>query len=182
MQVELPEKVDVLIHEIIGEIASQEGVVVALRDALPRFGMPGGCVSIPDRVRSFLTPVMYPDYRFWNKREQWYARARDPATLHRQKIPSFKIASFPAACLLSQPQPFENIPFNEGVDAIPVMQETELSFKVNKHGVFEGMLVHVELDLDSKSTINSCSWEHRGCSWDNIFVMTPEHMEVQVAS
>ena len=30
-EVELPEKVEVIVHEIIGEIATQEGVVAALR-------------------------------------------------------------------------------------------------------------------------------------------------------
>jgi len=101
-EVELPERVDVIIHEIIGEIATLEGVVVALRDALPRFGtITSLCRSIPDRVTSYLTPAMMPDGAYW--------KGRTPCIVDPRST-SFKVWEFPDRLLLSEPQAFEVIP------------------------------------------------------------------------
>jgi len=179
-EVELPEKVEVLVHEIIGEIASQEGVVAVLRDALPRFGHPQGCLSIPTRVQSLVAPAMMLDNKYWRKHPYQYKDNR----IGKNRNPhatSFKVWEFPARLLMSEPQPFEDIPFNEGLDAIPVSQERQMCFQVTRDGVFEGLVVHVELDLDVDRILSSSNYVTNGshCSWDQIFVMTKERTQVR---
>jgi predicted RNA methylase len=49
-RVKLPEKVDVVISELIGHMAFEEGMVESLRDARQRFLVPGGAM-IPSSVR-----------------------------------------------------------------------------------------------------------------------------------
>ena len=80
---------------------------------------------------------------------------------------------------MSEPQPFEDIPFNEGLDAIPVSQERQMCFQVTRDGVFEGLVVHVELDLDVDRILSSSNYVTNGshCSWDQIFVMTKERTQ-----
>lgn len=54
--VELPQKVDVLISEIIGNMADNEDFQPILRDAIARFVRPGGAV-LPRTTSSYLVPV-----------------------------------------------------------------------------------------------------------------------------
>jgi protein arginine N-methyltransferase 1 len=55
-EVELPQRVDVLISEIIGNIADNEDFQPILQDAIRRWVKPGGMV-LPQAVSSFLVPV-----------------------------------------------------------------------------------------------------------------------------
>ncbi|MBL4672822.1 MAG: hypothetical protein JKX81_11230 [Arenicella sp.] len=60
LEVNLPEKVDVCVSEIIGTIGSSEGVCVALADARKRFMKPDA-VMIPERCATKIAAVMLPD-------------------------------------------------------------------------------------------------------------------------
>ncbi|MFH9659548.1 methyltransferase domain-containing protein [Streptomyces sp. NPDC017248] len=58
--VELPERVDVVVSEIIGNLADNENLSVILDDARDRFLRPGGAM-LPRLVDSFLVPVAAED-------------------------------------------------------------------------------------------------------------------------
>eukprot|EP00441_Pelagodinium_beii_P031405 CAMPEP_0197635590 /NCGR_PEP_ID=MMETSP1338-20131121/11366_1 /TAXON_ID=43686 ORGANISM="Pelagodinium beii, Strain RCC1491" /NCGR_SAMPLE_ID=MMETSP1338 /ASSEMBLY_ACC=CAM_ASM_000754 /LENGTH=340 /DNA_ID=CAMNT_0043207677 /DNA_START=78 /DNA_END=1100 /DNA_ORIENTATION=+ len=70
MEVELPEKVDLIVSELIGSIATQEGVEPIIKDATKRFvkadsivaGKPGS-VMIPARTQTRIAPVRYINHR-----------------------------------------------------------------------------------------------------------------------
>ncbi|MCC3770855.1 class I SAM-dependent methyltransferase [Streptomyces sp. UNOC14_S4] len=57
--VELPERVDVVVSEIMGNLADNEGFATILADARRRFLAPGGAM-LPRRVESYLVPVSAP--------------------------------------------------------------------------------------------------------------------------
>ncbi|MGW1073694.1 methyltransferase domain-containing protein [Streptomyces sp. NPDC002537] len=57
--VDLPERVDVVISEIMGNLADNEGFAAILADARERFLAPGGAM-LPQRVESYLVPVAAP--------------------------------------------------------------------------------------------------------------------------
>lgn len=59
--VELPEKVDLLVAEVIGSVASEEGVYRTIRDAQARFLVaPEDPASyIPVRVQTLMAPASY---------------------------------------------------------------------------------------------------------------------------
>ena len=59
----LPEKADLLVHELIGEIAGEEGVVAAIADARKRHLAPTASTpfSIPSRTTTLLAPSEYPN-------------------------------------------------------------------------------------------------------------------------
>jgi len=58
-EVELPEKVDVIVSELVGELASSEGATRAMRNAL-RFLKPGGRI-LPERAATPIAAVQLPD-------------------------------------------------------------------------------------------------------------------------
>lgn len=69
-QVELPEKVDLMVSELIGSIATQEGVEPIIKDAVNRFlkggfnGAGGACPQmIPSAVQTRIVPVKYTEHR-----------------------------------------------------------------------------------------------------------------------
>lgn len=73
MQVELPEKVDLIVSELIGSIATQEGVEPIIKDATARFikggfnGAGGACPQmIPQAVQTQIAPVKYTEHRIMN--------------------------------------------------------------------------------------------------------------------
>jgi len=70
MKVDLPEQVDFVVSELIGSIATQEGVEPIIRDAGQRFvkgGVVGGegmCSQmIPARCQTLIAPVKYTEHR-----------------------------------------------------------------------------------------------------------------------
>ena len=76
--IELPEKVDLIVAEIIGSIASEEGVVATIADAHKRFAKnPTSAKSwIPTRVQTYASPASYTLHNMfgppgfdWNKLE-----------------------------------------------------------------------------------------------------------------
>jgi protein arginine N-methyltransferase 1 len=60
MNVELPEKVDVIISETIGNFADNENCVEYLKDARKRFLKQDG-IMIPSQLKQFLVPVCSPE-------------------------------------------------------------------------------------------------------------------------
>ena len=59
----LPIKAELMVHELIGEVAGEEGAVAAVADALRRHVDPAAPppLSIPARVRTLLAPAEYPE-------------------------------------------------------------------------------------------------------------------------
>eukprot|EP00913_Durusdinium_trenchii_P033377 g31246.t1 len=66
MQVTLPEQVDLVVSELIGSIATQEGVEPIIRDARQRFlkESEGACGMIPARCQTCIVPVLYKGRSF----------------------------------------------------------------------------------------------------------------------
>jgi len=93
-RVDLPQRVDLLVHEILGEVASIEGAAHVLRDARARLlappPLPGVRTSIPAWEASFICPCELPDADYWScpprprprprPRPLQHARSCSPAT------------------------------------------------------------------------------------------------------
>lgn len=73
LKIELPERVDLVVSELIGSIATQEGVEPIIRDAQRRHLKPGGSTllkpaacqqMIPARCQTCVAPVSYRDHKW----------------------------------------------------------------------------------------------------------------------
>jgi len=67
--------------------------------------------------------------------------------------------------------------------------ESKLNFKVTQPGILEGLMIHIQIDLDHENVLSSrCSPETQGAGaeqavkshWANIFVMLSEELEVSI--
>ena len=158
---ELPTKATLLVHELIGEIAGEEGVVAAILDAAQRHVAPGAAppLSVPARVRSLIAPCeLAPDVS---------AAAAAPGGGRALKLP----APLPASARLAPPQPFEDLRFEQGApEGAPACA---LRFVAARAGRVHGLVVHIELHCgaaagDAAADVSSC-WE--GSHWREIVLL-----------
>ena len=173
-QVSLPEKVDIIISEIIGNLGDNEDFVPILNDAQKRFLKPEGKM-LPSKVKTRLVPVSslkaHNQIRLKGCKgiNQGYnlevllkkLSLENPFNLYYDVI-------LPQTCYLSKPQVARK--FNmDGTDC-PVYT-TELNFTVEKDGIFTGFKGSfvaslsdlVKLDIsggDIVSRTTSDSWKH----------------------
>ena len=172
--VELPMKADILVHELIGEIAGEEGVVAAILDAASRHLNPitSPPLSIPARTRTLVAPCNYPD--------EAYCAARPLAVLEAPgSAQVLKLPCLPARTLLSAPQPFEDLRFEAA--APETSQSSSLDFVMSRDGWLRGLAMHVELHCGASSGDGapdvSSAWA--GSHWRNILLLLGDGVAVQ---
>ena len=161
---ELPAKATLLVHELIGEIAGEEGVVAAILDATRRHLAPSAQppLSVPSRVRSLLAPCELPD-------------GAPPGSGRALKLPAL-----PTSARLAPPLAFEDLRFERGAPAS--CAAAELSFSVERAGRLACLAVHVELHCgaargDEPADVSS-AWA--GSHWRNVLLVLDEAVQVRV--
>ena len=177
--VTLPERVDLLLHEIIGEVAGAEGVVAAIADAADRHLAPDAQrpLSIPARARSLLAPAEFPG-------ADYFASLEFPM-LAAPGARALKLPALPRSLLLvDDALPFEELDFASA--APTASQRAELPFVAARAGELRGLAVHVEIFMPAASAGDA---EHapradvssaRDLShWPNVFLMLPDPVDVR---
>lgn len=168
-QLDLPEKVDLSVSEIIGEIGSSEGAIAILNDVRKRFLKPNaGC--IPQQCSTYCVPFELPD-----------EVANEPivekmGVPYVQKI--FELAGSPFDLRLTLDNCFDEIPGH--MLAEPAVLETlnfeevcsdsdtrKLSFVTTKEGRFNGLLLWIE--LCTSDSIPPLSSLVPGSNWRPVF-------------
>jgi amino acid adenylation domain-containing protein len=151
-RVELPEKVDVCVSELIGMIGSSEGAIDVINDAR-RFLKPGG-VLIPDRCVTWVAAVSLPGDlatapRF-NELPGFYAE-RVFASVGRRFDLRVCVKNLPAAALLSGPGVFEDLSFRA---PIPREATSDVELRMTRAGRLDGLLLWVDLSVDPDERID----------------------------
>ena len=143
-RVELPEKVDVCVSEMVGMIASSEGAAAILNRAR-RFLKPGG-VMIPHRSSTQIAAVSLPDSLAREPRfteisgpyaERVFAQVGHPFDIR------ICINHLPKSCLLSDSADFEAMDFAE---TVPEQFESEIRLRITKSGRLDGFVLWLTLD------------------------------------
>jgi amino acid adenylation domain-containing protein len=143
-RVELPEKVEVCVSELLGMIASSEGAATILNRAR-RFLQPGG-VMIPDRCSTQIAAVSLPSSL---EREPRFTEISGPyverafAQMGRPFDIRTCINHLPKSCLLSDSAIFEAMDFT-GV--VPEQFESEVRLRIIKGGRLNGFLLWLTLE------------------------------------
>jgi hypothetical protein len=93
MQVDLPERADLVVSELLGSIATQEGCEPIIRDAQKRFLKPGDPAAqmIPAMVETRIAPVKYTEHRimdFASKRGIMSRGKAEPGTIQPLRLRS----------------------------------------------------------------------------------------------
>lgn len=151
--VQLPEKVDVCVSEILGTIGSSEGVVTVLNDArrfLKDDGqmVPRKCVtrvaaaSLPEELRGGDRLTELPRLYV----ERVFQRVGRPFDLR------MCIKNFPGSHLLSKPETFEDLDFS---GFIPSDDETDVLLTIEKDSRLDGFLLWLNLSPGLTEPIDS---------------------------
>ena len=192
--VRLPEPVDLLLHEIFGEVAGAEGVVHAITDAARRHmrplsnSEPTHHASVPAVARSLLCPAEFPS-------PEYFAALPHPM-IASPGATSFKLPNLPLAelYLSDKAKAFEVLDFTR---LNPSSQhEVELRFVAKRDGTLRGLAIHIEIEMgvqpppqqqqngnDKKNVVWTptevdVSSAREGSHWPNVFLMLPEPYEI----
>jgi len=136
-KVELPEKADLVVSELIGSIATQEGVepiIVDARERKLKKDLDGRSGMIPDRCQTCIAPIYYRP-PFWRKiinlkREGLKSRGQaKPGTDLPLRI---RASDADSLLLLAPPQIMEEFEYGVGASRTtsPLVEERQLLFQV----------------------------------------------------
>ena len=173
----LPQKCDVFIHEIIGEIASGEGVYSVIENAKEKFLKTTfantNVWSIPDYARTHLMPVEFPNREYW--------QSLNEKIIPNPRCNTINLWNFPfehCLCEVSEIGLWEHIPFNGNTITQFVMDNH--TFIARKSGVFGGLLSSIEIgvDKDHKMILTS-KLGSNNCMWANKLIMLDRQIEVK---
>jgi precorrin-6B methylase 2/acyl carrier protein len=151
-QVDLPEKVDVSVSEILGTIAGSEGAAVILNNAR-RFLKPNG-LTIPQRGITKIAAVSLPKSLLDCPQltevpayyaEQVFAKVGYPFDLR------LCINNFPKSHLISNVEVFEDLDFS-GISEPEFSQEVK--FVIDRNSRFDGFLLWLHLETITEETID----------------------------
>lgn len=160
MQVELPEKVDLVVSELIGSIATQEGVEPIIRDARRRFlkdpepeeGAP--CGMIPARCQTCIVPVLYKGRSFLQRMTAPFDGVRSRGKSTDNATPPLRIKSADEGNLdfLAEPQILEDFDYCAAANS-PKQQRSTLEFPIKEEGTFSGFAMWTRVVVDDQDII-----------------------------
>eukprot|EP00446_Apocalathium_sp_SHHI-4_P011697 CAMPEP_0177201456 /NCGR_PEP_ID=MMETSP0367-20130122/26758_1 /TAXON_ID=447022 ORGANISM="Scrippsiella hangoei-like, Strain SHHI-4" /NCGR_SAMPLE_ID=MMETSP0367 /ASSEMBLY_ACC=CAM_ASM_000362 /LENGTH=396 /DNA_ID=CAMNT_0018649955 /DNA_START=58 /DNA_END=1248 /DNA_ORIENTATION=+ len=161
MKVDLPEKVDLIVSELIGSIATQEGVEPIIKDAEKRFlkEAPGSsCPNmIPLRVQTLVAPIKYTEHRIMSFAAKRGVMSRGKAadgTLRPLRLRS----KTKDLVFLSDPQVLESFEFCQP-GATKAVEERSLRFDISKKKAddakdFSGFAMWTRLVVDEENVVD----------------------------
>ena len=158
-KVQVPERCDVLVHDLVGDIGSSEGMVPFVADASARFLGPRA-VHVPSRCTTLAVLAEDPKLSPAEWALSWVLRELKPF----EALSFVRFFGFPHAAALSEPQVFEDILLGEpwAPDA-----GRKLVFEVKRDGVLRGVLLYIRLQLSETTVIDT--WESQ-TSWSTPYV------------
>jgi len=162
---ELPEKADICVSELIGNIASAEGAPIILKDAR-RLLKPGGRF-LPERSMTMIAPAIMPQIKSKNLFLDLIINslANDVYKKIGFKFPFTRqtVFNFPESNILSSPGIFEDIDFNCDTDGTG---STSCEFEIPRDCEFNGFISWVNLYVDSSNKIDT----FKGTSWAPVYL------------
>mmetsp|Transcript_63053 Transcript_63053/g.124674 ORF Transcript_63053/g.124674 Transcript_63053/m.124674 type:complete len:468 (-) Transcript_63053:66-1469(-) len=175
----LPRPVDLVVHEILGEIASREGVVASLRDASERHvnstALQKGGWSVPKAASTWITPVTWPPASYLEDFRRKTGSILLPPSSNSgfMRFPALQVSE----CALSDAQPLEEIHFDAlfqsaGDAGFALQQSRRLRFRMTRAGKLAGLALHITVDCGGGAPIVSSA--EADSHWANTFVMATE--------
>jgi len=132
----LPQKVDLVVSELIGTGGINEGINESLLDAKKRFLKPGG-IMLPKSLELFFVPVTAKE--FWKVNMSfWDNVCGFDYRIKRPKVSAMKVMKLDdESSYLAIPEMISNVDFSS-FEKIP--HDFEANFKIKKDGPFHGLL------------------------------------------
>jgi protein arginine N-methyltransferase 1 len=154
-RVDVPERADVLISEILGNEPLGEGLLETTQDAVDRFLKPGGRM-IPSEIRLYALPLTLPDDLVSEQVFEQSKLARWKKWYSVDFTPLLEMNANMRGMEMLPPQDLEDCPLLSDpvlIEAIDLHQIQALSFersvqvKITEEGLLNGLLVGFRLQL-----------------------------------
>jgi hypothetical protein len=146
-QVQLPERCEVLLHSLVSDIGSSEGMIRFIEDAKRRLLTPDA-IHIPERSTTYVVLAEDPKLRLAERAVSYAMRG-----LRRFEALSFVwFYGFPHPAALSEPQVFEDFVFRESPQ---LHSNTRLFMEIKRDGELRGVCFFIRLCVSETRVVDS---------------------------
>jgi hypothetical protein len=146
-QVRLPECCDVLVHSLVGDIGSCEGMVRFVEDAKRRLLTPDA-LHIPQRCTTYVVLAEDPKLPLADRVLSRAMRGLRPF----EGLSFVWFFGFPHAAALSEPHVFEDIVSRQ---AIPLRTHTQLAMEIKRDGELRGVCFFIRVQVGETRVVDS---------------------------
>ncbi len=176
INVDLPEKVDVIVSEIVGAIGGSEGAAIILKRAKEHFLKPDGII-IPQRSLTRIAAVSLPDNLHKNpgftpQSAQYVNKIFDSCDKYFDL--RLCIKNLPLSCVLSTTDIFEDLQFNSK-SKINLETSHPIKLIIKKTGYLDGMLIWLNLQTAGNEWIDILKNNH---CWIPVYIPSFNHIKV----
>lgn len=146
-QISVPERCDLLVHDLVGSIGSCEGMVPFIEDAKARL-LKHGAMHVPARCTTYFFPSALPEQSITENIFNFLLRGCRPI----RRMPIVLMYGYRTSAMLAEPQIFEDIIFTE-----PLNLESRRvnEFRVTRKGYWDALIFFIRLYVDSNHIIDS---------------------------
>lgn len=147
----LPGQYDLVVHEILGHVASSEGVATAIADLLDRRLCTHDCIFIPSAAGTLFAPTASLELSQLEEVLNCYHNGACGL------VPQMKyhVRRFDPEALLAPAQSFEWYDFNTSSTNLRSSQRRTVEFITRRAGIFDGLHFHLRACLDHLTTIDA---------------------------
>ena len=158
-KIELPERCEVLVHDLVGDIGSSEGMIPFIADAKRRLLAPGA-IHIPQRCETLVVPVEEPRLR----PKEWALSFALRGFSSYEPLRFVRGFGFPHSAALLKPQAFEDFVFDRD---LPLGGSQQLVFEIERDGALRGACFFIRLHLSDAHVVDT--WKGQ-TSWSTPYV------------
>src|SRR3990167_154294 len=170
----LPERVDVIISELLGNLADNEDMTPILEDARKRFLKEGGCV-IPTRVKTYIVPInsMKAHQQVGGMGSGFKNKHGNPFNLYYDCI-------IPESAYLSNPKVVREFNFDGSDEA---EYQVKMVYPLTREGIFTGFKGSFVAQLSDKVTLDISGGDIKGKKtsdcWKHAYLPIENPIEVR---
>jgi hypothetical protein len=158
-KITLPERCDVLVHDLIGNIASAEGMIPFIEDAKRRLLTPDA-VHIPQRCVTCAVLAEDPTLTLAESTFSYVLRGFQ----RLDRMPFVRVFGFRARDALSEPYVFEDFAFRQ---AQQFRRSVQLDIEIKRDGVLQGVFFFLRVYFNETRVLDT--WATPTC-WETPFV------------
>jgi len=157
-EVSIPETAEILVQELIGQMASEEGMILTMQDAIDRF-TDKDTTHIPECCCTLFAPVCYPQETKISLMDRLKRKSK-PAENPTQKL---NVWNFPQEYFVAEPAEFEKHDFRAG---LKLTDERQVHFNIGKSTSFNGFLLWNQIHFSPGNVLDTL----RGTTWCAIYI------------
>ena len=166
-ELQLPTGYNMLVHEIMGDMAGNEDAALVIHDIHERGLLAPDCVVVPRSSSTLLAPTDVLKRKTLETLIHRLGHCGDATITPRTR---YSARRFPSSALLAKPQALEILDFQKGPE---LFQKRNLEFRTSRDGFLDGVHMHLHVDLDDTNCIDvldAHSKPDQDSSWNTLYL------------